>query len=282
VIDESDDLTLAHQMADLADAIARRHFMSAAVESKLKSDGSPVTEADREIEHALRTLIGTVRPGDAFLGEEFGAYGHSRRRWIIDAIDGTASFLAGEPEWGTLIALADHDTASLGLVSAPACRRRWWAANGSGAWSIDLPSGDARPASLAVREPTGLSHAAVGLWPPPSRLDPSDRIIAATLAAHAGRTVPDLDWQALSPSPANARKPSTGSGTCHGALLVATGRLDAFVLLGAGTWDIAPLIPIVQEAGGVYCDLRGGQNADTGSALFATPGLHQQILEIIS
>lgn len=282
MIDQSNDLTLAHQMADLADDISSRHFTAAGIESELKSDGSPVTAADREIEHALHTFIGTTRPGDAFLGEEFGAHGDSRRRWIVDAIDGTTSFLAGEPEWGTLIALADHDTVSLGLVSAPACRRRWWAESGSGAWSIDLSCDNARPIQLAVREPTNLSHAAVGIWPPPARLSPSGRTIAATLATRAGRTVPHLDWRAPTPPPATARKPSTGSGTCHGALLVATGQLDAFLLLGAGAWDIAPLIPIVQEAGGIYRDLRGGQDADTGSALFATPGLHHQILKITS
>ncbi|WP_123971456.1 inositol monophosphatase family protein [Streptomyces sp. Ag109_O5-1] len=76
------------------------------------------------------------------------------------------------------------------------------------------------------------------------------------------------------------RKPSTGSGTCHGALLVATGQLDTFLLLGAGPWDIAPLIPIVQEAGGTFSDLAGQYRTDTGAALFARPGLHQQLLDI--
>ncbi|MGQ4419717.1 inositol monophosphatase [Streptomyces sp. SAS_269] len=88
------------------------------------------------------------------------------------------------------------------------------------------------------------------------------------------RTTPALDWSQPDPAAPVPKKPSKGSGTCHGALLVATGQLDAFLLLGAGPWDIAVVIPIVQEAGGVFSDLFGRQRADTGAALFARPGLH--------
>jgi len=91
---------------------------------------------------------------------------------------------------------------------------------------------------------------------------------------------PLLDWTAADPTAPDPRKPSAGSGTCHGALLVAAGQLDAFLLLGAGPWDIAPLIPIVQEAGGTFSDLTGQYRTDTGAALFARPGLHQQLLDI--
>lgn len=89
-----------------------------------------------------------------------------------------------------------------------------------------------------------------------------------------------LDWSTTAPLTPPACKPSTGSGTCHGALLVATGRLDAFLLLGAGPWDTAAPIPIVEEAGGIFSDLAGRQRTDTGAALFARPGLHQQLLRI--
>jgi histidinol-phosphatase len=111
------DLAFAHRLADAADAIALRHFGSPGTSWRAKSDGSPVSLADEQIEHTLRNSIQRERPDDGVLGEEFGAAGCGPRRWIIDAIDGTASFLAGEPEWSTLIALEDDGTAVLGLVS---------------------------------------------------------------------------------------------------------------------------------------------------------------------
>ncbi|MCI3276648.1 inositol monophosphatase family protein [Streptomyces cylindrosporus] len=275
------DLELVHRLADEADAIARRYFSSATIESRAKSDGSPVTDADREIEFVLRSLIRQECPGDAFIGEEFGALGHGRRRWIIDAIDGTASFIAGEPEWSTLIALEEDGRITLGMVSAPALGRRWWARPDSGSWTGSCPSNPDTPAHrLALTEGPSAQNAAIGIWPPPSRLNQQERAAAARLARGVRQVRPLLDWTTADPTAPAPRKPSTGSGTCHGALLVATGQLDAFLLLGAGPWDIAPLIPIVQEAGGTFSDLTGQHRTDTGAALFARPGLHQQLLDM--
>ena len=275
------DLELAHRLAGHADAIASRHFATGGIAWQTKSDGSPVTAVDREIEHAVRALINQVHPDDGFLGEEFGAHGHGRRRWIVDAIDSTTSFLAGEPEWGTLIGLAEGDAVSLGVVTAPACQTRWWAARGAGAWSTSLPMDHAAaPTRLAVTTTTDLHDATIGIWPPPARLNTRDRQRAANIAAQARTTLPALDWHSTPPPTTTVRKPSTGSGTCHGALLVATGKLDAFLLQGAGPWDIAALIPIVEEAGGIYSDLSDDQHGDTRTALFSTPALHHQILDI--
>jgi histidinol-phosphatase len=275
------DLELAHRLADQADAIARSYFSTAAIGARTKSDGSPVTDADREIETVLRTLIRQEHPEDAFIGEEFGAHGYGRRRWIIDAIDGTASLLAGEPEWSTLIAVEEDGRVTLGMVSAPALGRRWWARRDSGSWTGPCPSEPAVPARRLVLTDGGSVHnAAVGIWPPPSRLNQQERIVAAKLAGGVSQVRPRLDWTAVDPTAPDPRKPSAGSGTCHGALLVAAGQLDAFLLLGAGPWDIAPLIPIVQEAGGTFSDLTGQYRTDTGAALFARPGLHRQLLDI--
>ncbi|WP_405467463.1 inositol monophosphatase family protein [Streptomyces canus] len=275
------DLELAHRLADQADAIARGYFSTATVESATKSDGSPVTEADREIEIVLRSLIRQEHPDDAFIGEEFGAHGHGRRRWIIDAIDGTASFLAGEPEWSTLIAVEEDGRITLGMVSAPALGRRWWAKPDSGSWTGSYPSTpDTTAHRLALSKGGSAQNAAIGIWPPPPRLNQQERAVAARLARSVNQVRPALDWTAAEPTAPAPRKPSTGSGTCHGALLVATGQLDAFLLLGAGPWDIAPLIPIVQEAGGTFSDLTGQHRTDTGAALFARPRLHQQLLDI--
>ncbi|WP_241480135.1 inositol monophosphatase family protein [Nocardiopsis halotolerans] len=94
------------------------------------------------------------------------------------------------------------------------------------------------------------------------------------------QTIPTLDWSRTDPGTPLPRKPSAGSGTCHGGLLVATGQVDAFLLMGAGPWDIAALVPIVEEAKGVFSDLTGQRRIDTGTALFAGPGLHDQLLNL--
>ena len=270
------DLAFAHRLADAAEPIALRHFTAGNTAWQTKRDGSPVSEADEQIEHALRSQVRRHRPDDALLGEELGAAGHSPRRWIIDAIDGTASFLAGEPEWSTLIALDEHGTAQLGVVAAPALQRRWWAARGNGAWTRS--TADSRAEPLTIAGASCLQEATVGIWPPPSRLSPPDTALAVRVAAAAGRTRPVVDWSDTTQPPRPIRKPSTGTGCCHGALLVAAGHLDAFLLLGAGPWDIAALIPIIEEAGGTYTDLPTSGHARSG--LFANPALHQQILDL--
>lgn len=275
----ADDLALAHRLADAADAIALRHFTAEDTTWRTKDDGSPVSAADEHIELALRAVIQHERPTDAVQGEEFGASGAGSRRWIIDAIDGTASFLAREPEFSTLIALEELGAISLGLVSAPALQRRWWAQRPTGAWTRS--SSDAAPAEpLMINGAKNLSEASVGIWPPPARLTRQHVALAVRVATAARSTRPTLDWADAAPPLEEIRKPSTGTGTCHGALLVATGQLDAFLLLGAGPWDIAPLIPIVEEAGGTYDDLTMDPSAGTVSALFANPALRHELLDV--
>jgi histidinol-phosphatase len=282
------DLALAQRLADQAELIACHYLARPGTGVGPKADGSLVTDADREIERALRATVGRERPGNAFLGEELGAggtaYARGGRRWIVDAIDGTASFVAGWPEWGTLIGLEEHGTVSVGVVSAPALNRRWWAARGAGAWtgpSVPDPAGPADPPRrLAISGATELRDASVGIWPPPSRLGEADRALAGRLASVAARTRPLLDWTVPEPSGAATPKPSTGSGTCHGGLLVAMGHLDAFLLLGAGPWDIAALVPVIEEAGGVVSDLSDRRRPGTRAALFSNGDLSRQVLEL--
>jgi histidinol-phosphatase len=277
------DLALAHLLADTADTIALCHFTGGATAWRTKSDGTPVSAADEQIEHALRTRIQAERPGDAVLGEEFGATGIGHRRWIIDAIDGTASFLAGEPEWSTLIALEEQGTITLGLVAAPALHRRWWARRGTGAWTRSTVA-NTEPAPAEPLVITGAEHlaeASAGIWPPPSRLNPPNTALAGRIAAAARTTRPTLNWTDPAPPVEPVRKPSTGTGTGTGALLVATGQLDAFILLGAGPWDIAPLVPIIEEAGGTYTDLTTPPDTETVSALFTNQALRSQILDVV-
>lgn len=275
------DLALAHFLADTADAISLSHFAAGNTLWRTKTDGSPVSAVDEQIELTLRAQILRNRPGDAVLGEELGATGDGRRRWIIDAIDGTASFLAGEPEWSTLIALEEDSKVTLGLVSAPALRRRWWAARGTGSWTRSAAlTGPATAEPLVITGAESIADANIGIWPPPPRLSQSNTALAARIAAAAHTTRPALNWSDPASNQDPIRKPSTSTGTCHGALLVATGQLDAFVLLGAGPWDIAALVPIIEEAGGICVDLTTTPSTEAKSALFTNPALRQQILSV--
>src|SRR5213593_1514403 len=132
----ADDLALAHDLADAADAIALARFRALDLRVEAKPDTTPVTDADTAIERAVRATLGGRRPADGVVGEEYGTHNpDSARRWVIDPIDGTKNFLRGVPVWGTLIALMDGDEAVVGVVSAPALGRRWWAAKGAGAYA---------------------------------------------------------------------------------------------------------------------------------------------------
>src|SRR5213079_3441748 len=132
--DYTDDLRLAHVLADDADSITTSRFRALDLHVMSKPDLTPVTDADQAVEEAIRRTLSRVRSRDAITGEEQGSTGHSQRRWVIDPIDGTKNFVRGVPVWATLIALAVDDEVVLGVVSAPALGRRWWAARGEGAY----------------------------------------------------------------------------------------------------------------------------------------------------
>jgi histidinol-phosphatase len=123
----TEDLELIQQLADTADGISLKYFAAGAVPTQTKADGSPVTQADREVEQALRDELRDSRPGDLVIGEELGSHGNAERRWILDPIDGTANFSAGRPQWSTLLAVEANSEVVTGMISAPALQRRWWA-----------------------------------------------------------------------------------------------------------------------------------------------------------
>lgn len=263
------DLQLAHQLADAADGISLRYFSGGVVPTLTKADGSPVTAADHEVEEAIRSRLGAVRPDDAFLGEECGAVGASARRWVVDPIDGTSYFAAGDRRWSTLIAVDEGREGGdvvTGLVSAPAVQRRWWATRGSGAWTSTFLDGRRGvDEALAVSSTATLDQATVVTWPRADRLSAQrraagDRVIAA--CADGGSL---SEWE----------------GICHGALLVAAGVVDAFLHLKAGPWDIAAAVPIVEEAGGRFSDLAGGRSISAGAALLTNGRVHDEVLELI-
>ena len=132
-----DDLRLAHVLADSADAITMGRFKARDLKVESKPDMTPVSDADKAAEEAIRSALSRARPRDAMLGEEFGetAAGATGRKWIIDPIDGTKNYVRGVPVWATLIGLMEGEEVVAGVVSAPALGRRWWAAKGGGAFT---------------------------------------------------------------------------------------------------------------------------------------------------
>jgi histidinol-phosphatase len=248
------DVELALQMADAADSITMTSFRSTSLHVETKPDLTPVTEADQQVEQRLRAILTEERPADALLGEEYGAGGHSAgRRWIIDPIDGTKNFMRGVPVWATLIALADEAGFAVGVVSAPALARRWWAHRDGGAWSLGPE--DNEPRRLSVSSVTGLEDASVSYsdsigWP------------AGALEALAART-----W----------RMRAYGDFWSH--LLVAEGAVDIAVEPELNLWDFAALVPIIVEAGGQITDLDG--TGPSSSAVSTNGLLHAAVVDLL-
>jgi histidinol-phosphatase len=262
----TDDLELIHQLADTADAISLLYFAAGAVPTQTKADGSPVTLADREVEQAIRDVLGTARPHDSIIGEELGGHGNASRRWIVDPIDGTSNFSTGQAEWSTLLAVETCGDIVTGMITAPALRRRWWATRSAGAWttlSVDGDTGDREP--LAVSVVATLDKATIAIWPLSSWV-PASR-------ASAGRRLVELG--------ANGGPLSNWTGVCHGAMLVAAGVADVFFHMSADPWDIAAAVPIVEEAGGAVSDLDGGRSISSGTAVYSNGRVHREVLECL-
>jgi histidinol-phosphatase len=251
-----DDLELALHMADQADQLSMARFTADDLVVSEKPDQTPVTEADRAVEQTLRATLAAERPGDAILGEEFGASGEARRTWIIDPIDGTKNYLRGVPVWATLIGLRQDTSVTVGVVSAPALGCRWWAALGHGAWHTSPRA--ATPSRISVSGVADLDQASFSYsdpigWPPGAL----DRLISAT-------------W----------RHRAYGDFWSH--VLVAQGSVDIAAEPALATHDMAALIPIVTEAGGIMTGFRGGDPLDEGNAVTTNGVLHKHVLPLLS
>ena len=241
----SPDLALALELGDAADAISLPRFRSGlAVETK--PDLTPVTEADRAVEAELRRRLATERPNDAILGEEEGTSGEGPRRWILDPIDGTRNYARGVPVWATLIALEDDGVLRLGVVSAPALGRRWWAERGHGAF--------------ADGERVTVSSVMV--------------VEEAVLSFAYENGVPDLARRAW-----HVR----GLGDFWAHMLVAEGAVDGAVdALGVSEWDLAAVQVIVEEAGGRFSDFSGAARIDGSGAITSNGLLHDELLSSVA
>jgi histidinol-phosphatase len=241
------------EVAALAGAEAHKHFGRAlAVESK--SDGSPVTRADREAELAARVWIEARFPDDGILGEEFGeTRPGASRRWLVDPVDGTRAFVKGVPLWGTLVAVVEGGHVLAGAAEYPALQQRIAAARGAGCWW--------NGARCAVSDVTTVSGATV-------------------LATDAGfRRTPGRGqlWHELALQAADART----WGDCYGYLMVATGRAELMTDGRLSPWDAAAFHVIVEEAGGVFTYWRGHATAFGDGAIATNAALARELRDLL-
>ena len=251
-----DDLRFAHVLADAADDITTRRFRALDLHVESKPDLTPVSDADKAAEESLRNVLRRSRPRDAVLGEEFGRDGGGPRCWVIDPIDGTKNYVRGVPVWATLIGLMDRDQVVMGVVSAPALGRRWWAAVDNGAWTGKslTKATRCRVSDVARMEDASFSYSSLGGWEErgvlPGFLD---------LARSVWRT--------------------RAYGDFWSHVLVAEGAVDISAEPAVSLWDLAALQIIVEEAGGVFTDLEGNAAPDGGSVVCTNARLHQEVLD---
>ena len=244
------DLAFALELADLADAITLERFLAEDLVVETKPDLSPVTEADRAVEQALRKRIGEERPGHSVVGEEFGADQPETARWILDPIDGTKNYLRGVPVWATLIALERGGRVEVGVASAPALHRRWWAARGEGAF---VNGRRIRVSGVADLSDAVLSYASLGSW---GQHGLGEQFLA--LARGCWRT--------------------RGFGDFWSHMLVAEGAADVATEPEVELWDLAAPQVIVEEAGGRFTDLGGTATPAGGSVVSSNGLLHDRVL----
>jgi histidinol-phosphatase len=249
------DLALALELAELADAITTDRFRAADLVVSSKPDLTPVTDADRAVERALRDRLADLRPADAVIGEEFGSTGDSNRAWVLDPIDGTKNFVRGVPVWASLIALLVDRQPVLGVVSAPALGQRWWAERGRGAYASSLDGPPRRLRVSGVRElaDASLSYSSVSGW---DALDRLPALVELTRQVWRSRAYGDF-WSYL---------------------LVAEGAVDIAAEPELALWDMAALAPIVTEAGGEFTGLDGVSGPHQGNAAASNGLLHAALL----
>ena len=274
-----DDLALAHALADLADAITLDRYQAQDLVIATKPDNTPVTDADRAVETAIREALATHRTSDGLVGEEFGSdKGGSGRYWVIDPIDGTKNFMRGVPTWATLIALVQVDAAGteevvVGIASAPALARRWAAAKGHGATvrfnsgvsdfvdsELDgefVPDATVNEKRISVSKVSTLADASISYsdfvgWG--DRLEPFQKMLAGA-------------WR------------TRGIGDFWSHMLVAEGAVDVAIEPSLALWDMAALDIIVREAGGSFSNTAGQSGPFGGSGVSTNGVLHNQVIK---
>jgi histidinol-phosphatase len=255
----ADDLSLALALAAEADLVSLDRYESLDLVVTTKPDRTPVTDADQAVERLIRERIEAARPLDSILGEEYGGDRAQGRQWIIDPIDGTANFMRGVPIWGTLIALAVDGVPVVGVVSSPALGKRWWAAKGHGAWGAAAAATPRRLAVSGVSElaDASLSYNSLQGWDGEGELD---AVVALSRSVWRSRAIGDM-WSYM---------------------LLAEGAIDIVGEFDLKPYDMAALIPIIEEAGGRFTSVAGEDGPWHGSALATNGALHDAVLELLS
>ena len=254
-----EDLALAKRLADAADTVTLTRYQSQDLKITTKPDNTPVTDADKSAENAIRALLHTHRPADGIVGEEFGDEGTERDRyWVIDPIDGTKNFMRGVPTWATLIALVEKSSDGseevvVGVVSAPALFRRWHAHKGGGAFVTvnNLP-----PKKISVSAISNIADASISYsdfigWGP--RLEKFQSLLSKA-------------WR------------TRAHGDFWSHMLVAEGALEIAAEPSLALWDMAALDIIVREAGGSFTNLEGAVGSLGVSGLSTNAALHNYIV----
>ena len=255
-----DDLEVALALADQADAVTLDRFGAVDLRVDTKPDLTPVSDADHAVETGLRATLSRARPDDAVLGEEFGGTTTlTGRQWIIDPIDGTKNFVRGVPVWATLIGLMHEDEVIVGVVTAPALGRRWWAARDGGAWTgrSMTKAAACRVSQVASLSDASLSYSGISSWEQGGRLG---EFLGLSRKVWRTRAYGDF-WSHM---------------------LVAEGAVDISVETDVNLWDLAALQIVVTEAGGAFTDLEGTPRPDRGSAVCTNGLLHAEVLSLLA
>jgi histidinol-phosphatase len=251
----TDDLRLAHVLADDADSLSNSRFQALDLRVDTKPDLTPVTDADRAVEEGIRRTLSRARPRDAVLGEEEGSTGFSQRRWVVDPIDGTKNFVRGVPVWATLISLMVEEEVVVGVVSAPQLNRRWWAMKDGGAFTGRslFKAHQCKVSDVSRLEDASLSYASLGGWDERGRLDD---FVSLTRRCWRTRAYGDF-WSYM---------------------MVAEGSVDIATEPELELYDMAALDVIVREAGGRFTSLDGTDGPMGGNALATNGMLHDTVL----
>jgi histidinol-phosphatase len=254
------DLELALTLAARADEITVARFGALDLRIDTKPDLTPVTDADQAVEAEVRAILARERPGDAIFGEEQGGTPiFEGRQWVIDPIDGTKNFVRGVPVWASLIALLEDGVPTVGMVSAPALNRRWWAGRGLGAHTS---LGDTAPRAITVSAVADLGAASLSF---------SDL---------SGWAEAGLRKQFLSLTDAVWRVRAYGDFFSY--CLLAEGAVDIAAEPEVKLWDLAALDILVREAGGSFTSLAGVPGPHGGSAVASNGALHSTTLHYLT
>ena len=258
--DLAQDLALAQKLADAADLISKSRYQSMDLVIETKPDLTPVTDADKAVEKAIREILAAERSGDLIVGEEFGTpelTGDSYY-WVIDPIDGTKNFLRGIPTWATLIALCNPEgKVVVGVVSCPALYRRWFAYEGGGAYVVE---NGGSPKQIHVSKVASLENASLSY----SDLEGWGARKAAFLKLHE-----DI-WR------------TRGLGDFWSHMLVAEGAVDIAVEPKLALWDMAALDIVVREAGGSFTNIDGAPGSHGGSGVSSNGLLHDDFIKALN